>query len=441
MKLAVIGSGISGLSAAWLAHRDPSGDFDVRLFEKDSRIGGHAHTVTAEFGTESIAVDSGFIVYNELNYPNLVNMFDVLNVETIASDMSFGVSLRGGELEYEGSLGGLFAQKKNLLNPRFWSMLKGLVKFYRTAVHEQHNGPADETLGAFIDRCNLPAAFVEDHLLPMGAAIWSCPSDTMRNYPVRAFIQFMENHRLLDFTGRPLWRTVKGGSRSYVNILKKALGERISTGVTITGIRREAGGVILSIDGEGDVWFDRVIMAAHADESLALISDAHRDETNILSGFTFQPNHVVLHSDTALMPQAQKAWAAWNYETLSSGESADVCVTYWMNKLQAIDNDYPLFVTLNPVRMPDKALVHQTFSYDHPVFDTVAIAAQQRLPEIQGRDNIYWCGAWTANGFHEDGLKSAVAVMKTLGVTIPWASETDGYPKHGAGAIQQIKAG
>ena len=249
MKLAVIGSGVSGLSAAWLAHCDPSGGYDVRLFEKDSRIGGHAHTVTAKFGNASIAVDSGFIVYNELNYPNLVNMFDVLNVETIASDMSFGVSLRGRELEYEGSLGGLFAQKKNLLSLRFWSMLRGLIKFYRTAVHEQHNGPLDETLGAFIDRCNLPAAFVEDHLLPMGAAIWSCSSDTIRNYPVRAFIQFMENHRLLDFTGRPLWRTVKGGSRSYVTRLKEALGDRISTGVLITRIRREAGGVILSIDG------------------------------------------------------------------------------------------------------------------------------------------------------------------------------------------------
>ena len=441
MKLAVIGSGISGLGAAWLAHQDPSGRYDVRLFEKDSRIGGHANTVIAEKDDISVPVDTGFIVYNEMNYPNLTNLFKVLDVETIASDMSFGVSLRDGELEYEGSLRGLFAQKKNILSPRFWSMIRGLVSFYKHAVVEQHNGPEDETLGAFIDRCRLPDAFVEDHLLPMGAAIWSCPSESMRSYPVRAFIQFLENHRLLDFTGRPQWRTVKGGSRSYVHKIRQALGSRISTGVDICGLRREAGGVILSIKGDGDVWFDKVIMAAHADESLAIISDAHTEERDILSSFSFQPNQVILHSDPRLMPKASKAWAAWNYETLSTEESAEVCVTYWMNRLQSIDYSFPLFVTLNPLRMPADHLIHQKFSYEHPVFDTKAISAQQRLKGIQGHNNLHWCGAWTANGFHEDGLKSAVATMKTLGVTVPWQSDIIAYPNYDTSTLDHTKAG
>ncbi len=441
MKLAVIGSGISGLGAAWLAHQDPSGRYDVRLFEKNSRIGGHANTVIAEKDEISVPVDTGFIVYNELNYPNLINLFQILDIETIASDMSFGVSLRDGELEYEGSLRGLFAQKKNLLNLRFWSMIRGLVNFYRNAVVEQHNGPEDETLGAFIDRCRLPNAFVEDHLLPMGAAIWSCPSETMRNYPARAFIQFMENHRLLDFTGRPQWRTVKGGSRSYVHKITEALGSRISTGADIQGLRREAGGVILSIKGEGDIWFDKVIMAAHANESLAMISDAHTEETEILSSFSFQPNEVILHSDSRLMPKARKAWAAWNYETLSAGQGTDVCVTYWMNRLQSIDDGFPLFVTLNPLQMPADHLIHQTLSYEHPVFDAKAIRAQQRLKRIQGRNNLYWCGAWTANGFHEDGLKSAVAAMKTLGVNVPWQSHTNAYLNYDTPTLDHTKAG
>ena len=441
MKLAVIGSGISGLGAAWLAHQDTAGRYDVRLLEKNSRIGGHANTVIAEKDEISVPVDTGFIVYNELNYSNLTNLFRVLDVETIASDMSFGVSLRGGELEYEGSLRGLIAQKKNVLSLRFWSMIRGLVQFYKDAVVEQHNGPEDETLGAFIDRCRLPDAFVEDHLLPMGAAIWSCQSESMRNYPVRAFIQFMENHRLLDFTGRPQWRTVKGGSRSYIHKITQALGSHISTDVDIRGLRREAGGVILSIRGEGDVWFDKVIMAAHADESLAMISDARAEETDILSSFSFQPNEVILHSDPSLMPKARKAWAAWNYKTLSAGKIADVCVTYWMNRLQSIDDGFPLFVTLNPLRMPADHLIHQKFSYEHPVFDTKAISAQQRLRGIQGRNNLFWCGAWTANGFHEDGLKSAVATMKTLGVTVPWQSDTIAYPNFDTLALDHTKAG
>ena len=223
--------------------------------------------------------------------------------------------------------------------------------------------------------------------------------------------------------------------------ISQALGSCISTGVDIHGLRREAGGVILFIKGEGEVWFDKVVMAAHADESLAMISDADTEETDILSSFNFQNNEVILHSDPRLMPKARKAWAAWNYETLLAGGSADVCVTYWMNRLQSIDDAFPLFVTLNPLRMPADHLIHQKFSYKHPVFDAKAISAQQRLRGIQGRNNLYWCGAWTANGFHEDGLKSAVATMKTLGVKVPWQSDIIAYPNYDTPALDHTKAG
>ncbi len=417
MRIAVIGGGVSGLGAAWLAEKK----HHVKLYEKASRIGGHAHTADAHFGDHKIAVDTGFIVYNEANYPNLIGLFDALDVTTIPTDMSFSVSLRDQQFEYEGSLRGLLAQKSNLLKPRFWSMLSGLVKFYRTGMAEKDKGPAGETLAGFIKRCNLPDAFVEDHLLPMGAAIWSCPAETMLDYPVRSFLQFMDNHRLMDFTGRPAWRTVKGGSRQYVQKMVADLGDAIELNSHITSIRREAGGVVLTIKDQGEVWYDYAIMAAHADESLALIEDASKEERDILSSFSFSDNHVILHSDPSLMPRRRGAWAAWNY--LENSDKT-LAVTYWMNRLQSLEEKYPLFVTLNPETRPQADLIHREIDYQHPVFDSKAIQAQQNLPEIQGRNGLFWCGAWTAYGFHEDGLKSAVSVIKSLDIDIPWNSPT-----------------
>ena len=366
-------------------------------------------------------MDTGFIVYNEANYPNLIGLFDALDVTTIPTDMSFSVSLRDQQFEYEGSLRGLLAQKSNLLKPRFWSMLSGLVKFYRTGMAEKDKGPAGETLAGFIKRCNLPDAFVEDHLLPMGAAIWSCPAERMLDYPVRSFLQFMDNHRLMDFTGRPAWRTVKGGSRQYVQKMVADLGDAMELNSHITSIRREAGGVVLTIKGQGEVWYDYAIMAAHADESLALIEDASKEERDILSSFSFSDNHVILHSDPSLMPRRRGAWAAWNY--LENSDKT-LAVTYWMNRLQSLEEKYPLFVTLNPETRPQADLIHREIDYQHPVFDSKAIQAQQNLPKIQGRNGLFWCGAWTAYGFHEDGLKSAVSVIKSLDIDIPWNSPT-----------------
>lgn len=341
--------------------------------------------------------------------------------------MSFAVSLDGGRREYEGSIRGLLAQPANLTQPRYWSMLAELVRFYRSAPRTAYDGPANESLGAFVTRQGYSEAFVADHLLPMGAAIWSCTSGMMLDFPVRSYMRFLENHKLLNFVDRPQWRTVTGGSREYVGRIVKALGPNVHKSTHITGLRRAQGGVVLSIAGQGDVWFDKVILAAHADQSLALITDASDLESEILSSFRFQENRAVLHSDPVLMPKRRSAWGSWNYVT-GTDHDGGLCLTYWMNRLQSIDQAYPLYETLNPHIEPDPSFVHGEFSYDHPVFDERAILAQARLPEIQGHDNLFFAGAWTGYGFHEDGLKSAIAIARSLNIEVPWRSDVAAYP-------------
>ena len=263
MRIAVIGSGISGLASAYLLREYA----EIHLFETANRLGGHSHTVDARFDEISVPVDTGFIVYNPLNYPNLISLFDQLDVPNQASDMSFSVSLNSGKMEYEGSIKGLLAQPSNLLTPRYWSMLSDLVRFYRTAPHHAYSGPTQETLGAFITRQKYCDAFVYDHLIPMGAAIWSADTAGMMAFPVRSFMRFLENHKLLNFIERPQWRTISGGSREYVNRIAACLGRHIHLSTDVVGLRRTKGGVLLSIKGQGEVWFDKVIMAAHADQS------------------------------------------------------------------------------------------------------------------------------------------------------------------------------
>ena len=430
MRIAVVGAGISGLGVAWLL----SQEHDVRVFEKQNRIGGHSNTFDVDFGHMRVPVDTGFIVYNDLNYPNLIGLFDALGVTTKGSEMTFSVSLRDKQVEYEGSLRGLVAQPSNLASARYWSMLNGLRKFYANAYRYSQDLAADLSLGDFIKKYNFSDAFVQDHLLPMGAAIWSCPVDTMLEFPARSFIQFMENHKLMNYIDRPIWRTVEGGSRQYVEKIVSSLGDKIEKNCHIRQIRRQGAGVLITIENEGEVYFDKVIMASHADESLPLISDASDKEQALLSSFSFQPNRVILHSDPALMPKRKGAWAAWNYLT-SAKSTGELSVTYWMNKLQSIDNGTPLFVTLNPYEEPDSALIHREFSYDHPVFDAPAIKAQAALGEIQGQNHMYFCGAWTRYGFHEDGLSSAVRVAKSFGVSIPWDSPS--LPWHAVDAFEK----
>ena len=435
MRIAVIGSGVSGLASALIM--DKAADVDV--FEKDTRIGGHSNTVDVETEYGTIPVDTGFIVFNPKRYPNLIGMLDYLNVASEASDMSFALSLDRGRMEYEGSAKGLIGQPSNLLRPSYWQMVSDLMRFYRQGMAAVDAGAVAETLGDFIARMRFSKAFVNYHLLPLGAAIWSCPADTMLQFPARSFMAFMENHQLLDFTGRPRWRTVSGGSRQYVQRILSQLKKPVRSGVHITGLRRQAGGVMLSIAGEGEVWYDRVIMAAHADQSLAMISDATDAERDILGAFDFQPNTAILHSDIRQMPKRRRLWASWNYRTgtshkdighkdtehAASGKTHDLSVTYWMNKLQNIRPDQPMFVTLNPIDPIAEDKCHAQFSYDHPVFDQKAMIAQNKLPRIQGQNGVYFCGAWTGYGFHEDGMASAVKVAKAMGFDVPWPSPTE----------------
>ncbi|MBL6602629.1 MAG: FAD-dependent oxidoreductase [Alphaproteobacteria bacterium] len=423
MRIAIIGTGISGLSSALLLDRY----VDIDVYEKATRIGGHSNTVDVETSVGTIPVDTGFIVFNPKRYPNLVGMLDYLNVATEESDMSFALSLNGGKMEYEGSLPGLLGQPSNLLSPSYWRMITHLIKFYRSGMAAVHAGKEDETLGEFISRMGYAKAFVDHHLLPLGAAIWSCPAEAMLRFPARSFMAFMENHQLIDFTGRPRWRTVSGGSRQYVQQIISRLKKPIRNQTHIKGLRRVNGGVMLSVAGQAEIWYDRVIMAAHADQSLGLIHDASPQEKDILGAFDFQPNIAVLHSDPRHMPRRRRLWASWNYQTSGQpdpNQDNQLQVTYWMNRLQNIRTDQPLFVTLNPVESVAEDQFHAQFSYDHPVFDQKALAAQSRLHQIQGQNGLYFCGAWTGYGFHEDGLVSAVRATRALGYDVPWFSPT-----------------
>ncbi len=425
-RIAVIGSGISGLSAAWLLDQSA----DVTLFEADSRLGGHANTVSVDLpGKDTIAVDTGFIVYNERNYPNLVALFKHLGVETTASDMSFAASISGGRLEYSGSnISGLFGQRSNLLRPRFWRMVRDVMRFYKTAPDLLHDGSLEGvSLGDYLDQNNYSQSFIDDHLLPMGAAIWSTTASDMRAYPLQAFIRFFVNHGLVQLADRPQWRTVKGGSREYVSRIKAQFKGTVVVNSQIAAVRRDGDGVKL-LDRSGLMSaFDDVVIATHADQALALLGDADSDERAVLGAFEYTRNTAVLHSDINLMPKRRNVWSSWNYlsEPGSLG-TEQLCVTYWMNRLQNIDDATPLFVTLNPSRPIDPAKLIRTFDYAHPLFDTKALEAQKLLWSLQGRRNTWFCGAHFGSGFHEDGLQSGLAVAEALGgVKRPWTVENE----------------
>ncbi|SCX20615.1 protoporphyrinogen oxidase [Agrobacterium sp. DSM 25558] len=425
-RIAVIGSGISGLSAAWLLDKSA----DVTLFEAEGRLGGHANTVSVDQpGKAAIAVDTGFIVYNERNYPNLVALLDHLGVETSASDMSFAASLRGGQMEYSGTdINGLFGQRSNLLRPRFWSMVRDVMRFYKQAP-DLLKDPSLQTisLGDYLDANGYSLSFVDDHLLPMGAAIWSTTAADMRSYALQAFIRFFVNHGLVQLADRPQWRTVKGGSREYVSRLMSQFRGTVVVDSQIAGVQRSGDGVKV-LDRAGQLLtFDDVVIATHADQALALLPDADEQERSLLGAFDYTRNAAVLHSDESLMPKRRNVWSSWNYlsEPNSTG-TEQLCVTYWMNRLQNIDEKTPLFVTLNPSRPIDPAKLIRAFDYTHPLFDTKALDAQKQLWSLQGRRNTWFCGAHFGSGFHEDGLQSGLAVAEALGgVRRPWTVENE----------------
>ena len=422
-NVAVIGTGISGMSAAWLL----SQRHNVTVYEGDRRVGGHSNTVTVEAKNGPITVDTGFIVYNEATYPNLTALFAHLKVPTQASDMSFAVSLANGELEYAGNnFSGLFAEKRNLFRPRFWSMLRDLRRFYREAPRDLamlERVPV--TLGDYLDAGAYGAAFRRDHLLPLAAAIWSAPTAAILNYPAASFIRFQDNHGLLRLRNRPQWRTVRGGSRAYVERLTRSYADRIRLSAAVTAVERSDHGVkIRDRDGREQI-FDDVVIATHADQALVLLGDATAQERRLLGAFRYSRNIAVLHSDPVLMPKRRAVWSSWNHIG-RAGNDDDGCptVTYWMNLLQNIPLETPLFVTLNPQRAPRNEWHRE--SYDHPLFDSAAIAAQRQLWSLQGRHRTWFCGAYFGSGFHEDGLQAGLAVAEAVGgVRRPWRVENE----------------
>lgn len=420
MRIAVVGSGISGLSAAWLLDR---AGHKVTLFEQNAYIGGHTNTVSAPLiGGGHQPVDTGFIVFNEATYPNLIALLKVLEVPTLATDMSFAVTLDHGRLEYSGSnLAGMFAQRRNLLNPGYYLMLRDIVRFYREAPSLLDTSDEEDlSLGDYLAAKAYGKRFIQQHLLPMAAAIWSCPTDQILAFPARSFVQFFRNHGLLELKSRPRWHTVAGGSRAYVDRILEHFGGTLHKASTVTAIQRFTDGVLVdSSDGRREV-FDHVIIGAHADQALAMLTDASPEERRILGAFRYQPNRAVLHRDPALMPKRRRAWAAWNYLATSAQTAARVSVTYWMNKLQGIDRRHPFFVTLNPLSEPAPDLKIAEFLYDHPVFDHGAIAAQAEVGGIQGARRVWFCGAYLGYGFHEDGLSAGLAVAEAFGAKRPW---------------------
>jgi predicted NAD/FAD-binding protein len=430
LRIAVVGGGIAGLGAA---HRLAS-RHHVTLFEAGDYVGGHTNTVDATVGGITYPVDTGFLVYNERTYPQLIALFEALGVPTASTDMSFSVSVGPHDFEWCGSdLRSLFAQPSNALSPRFWSMLKDILRFNRQATALAHDPAraqdASVPLGDWLAANGYGRAFRDGYLLPMAAAIWSCPTATMLAFPVGSFARFCDNHGLLQVADRPRWFTVQGGARQYVQRIVAGLHD-VRTSTPVRGILRapldavrDGRSQVAVITDRGRETFDHVVLACHSDQSLAMLEDASDEERAVLGAVPYQPNRAYLHTDLALMPRRRRAWAAWNYlsagrfgETSSAPEAAgpSVAVTYWLNRLQPLPFTQPVLVTLNPLTPPRDGTVLGTFDYSHPVFDTGAILAQRRLPALQGRRNTWFAGAWTGWGFHEDGLKSGLAVAGAL---------------------------
>lgn len=429
MKIAVIGSGIAGLSCAY---RLAQANHEVMLFEANDYFGGHTHTVDVTLGGITHGVDTGFLVFNHRTYPQLVRLFEELEVETVATDMSFSVKLPlgGRMLEWAGAnLDTVFAQRRNLLRPRFLVMLRDILRFNRqaSALAMESTGPAlsPVSLGVFLAQHRYSSEFRDWYLLPMAGCIWSCPTQQMLDFPLSTFVQFCHNHGLLQVNDRPQWRTVKGGARTYVARLLQAIPHKqLAAPVeSVTRIRHGAHSQIRVDTRHATSFHDHVVLASHSDQSLKILKDASIDERNLLGAIRYQPNRAVLHTDASLLPKSRKAWSAWNYQS-ENGKEPKVCVHYLINQLQPVPFRQPVIVSLNPVTEPAASSVIEEFDYAHPLFDAAAIRAQAGLASIQGNQQTWFAGAWTGYGFHEDGLKSGLAVAQAIDeqVGLQWPS-------------------
>ena len=393
---------------------------DITVYEKSTVIGGHTRTKTVDYRGRQIAVDTGFIVFNYRNYPLLSALFRHLRVPVQKSNMSFGLTIGGGRLEWGAeSLRAVFGQWSNLFNPKFLRFLLDIVRFNRAAKSFVVKHP-DVTLGEMLKIMRVSDWFSLYYILPMGGAIWSCSLDAMLAFPARVFVDFFDAHGLLTVTQQPQWYTVTGGSQEYVKRLVAPFADRIRTACAAMAVTRKNGKVQVS-DGRGETLeYDQVILACHGDEALAMLQDATPEERSALGAFTYQKNHAVLHCDPSFMPRRRICWASWIYRDAPPSNHAGICVTYWMNQLQDIDKQYPLFVTLNPDKPIPDDLVFDRHDFTHPVYSQAAVDAQGKIAALQGRNHIWFCGAYLYNGFHEDGLKSAVNVARKLGAEVPW---------------------
>lgn len=421
-RIAVVGGGIAGLASAWLLARAAR----VTLFEAGAYVGGHTNTVDVHLDGHSFAVDTGFLVFNERTYPNLCALFRLIDVPVAKSEMSFGVSLRTPDLEWAGSdLNTVFAQRGNLARPAMWRMLADILRFNRAATAMANTGTApDMSLGDYLDTARYGQSFRDWYLLPMAAAIWSCPTRTMLDYPLATFVRFCHNHGLVRVLDRPQWLTVAGGGREYVRRMLSALDD-VRLNAAVEQVSRDDTGVWLRAAGRQER-FDEVVFACHSDQALAILGDgASEAERRLLGAVRYQRNRAVLHTDARLLPRRPAVWSAWNY--LAGEGRADerpVSVSYLINRLQPLPVDTPVVVSLNPFDEPLATRRIAEFDYAHPVFDAAAIDAQGQLDRLQGERHSWFAGAWTGYGFHEDGLRSAVRVASALGASVPWLTGT-----------------
>ena len=436
LDIAVIGAGISGLSASWLLSKL----HNVTLYEQENAPGGHSHTVQVPERDSLVDVDTGFIVYNEQNYPQFTELLQHLEVSTQPAPMSFSYSLSEGELEYCGNgLNGLFGQRKNLLNHKVWRLLRDLIRFYNESESKAALAPSNLTVGQFLEENQYSESFIDLHLIPMISAIWSTSGQTALQVPISSVVKFFSNHGLLKLRNRPSWRTILHGSHTYVWRLLNGTGTKIQLGRAIGSVSRSDSGVILRDIHGSALKHDVVVLATHADQALRLLSHPTGQERKLLGNFLYENNKIVLHSDQNLMPSLKKLWSSWNVRS-TNRTSDPLTVTYWMNKLQNLNCQRNYFVSLNPPSITHSTQLHSEFCYSHPTLSSRMISSQHELHTIQGKNNTWFCGSYFGYGFHEDALVSGLQVAEALGAKRPWAKPTGGHPRDNVHPLQENSA-